>query len=65
MITIKYIDPITQLETTSDIDESTTNVTEYIKNLHKNYLCKDICNGENCRVWLKRGDEYLLMGVQD
>ncbi len=65
MITIKYVDPITNVDVEQELDDSVINVPEYISDLHKNYLCKNICTGENCKVWLKTGSEYILMGVMD
>ena len=65
MITIKYVDPNSNQEIEKILDESKINVDDYVKGLHKNYLCKNICNGENCKIWLKRNDEYILIGVED
>ena len=64
MITIKYVDPNTKLEVIEDLEVS-INVAEYIENLHKNFLCKDICTGENCKVWMFRNDDWTLLGVPD
>jgi hypothetical protein len=64
MITIKYIDPNTLLEVIENLEIS-MNVPEYIQNLHKNLLCKDYCNGENCKVWMFRNDDWTLLGVPD
>jgi hypothetical protein len=64
MTTIKYIDPNTKLEVIEDLEVS-INVPEYIQNLHKNFLCKDICTGENCKVWMFRNDDWTLLGVPD
>jgi hypothetical protein len=66
MITIRYIDPYTKESIEETLDDSVVNVPEYTINLHKNYLCKDYCNGENCKIWLKTpAGEYILMGVAD
>jgi hypothetical protein len=64
MTIIKYIDPNTKLEVIEDLEVS-INVPEYIQNLHKNFLCKDICTGENCKVWMFRNDDWTLLGVPD
>ena len=64
MITIKYIDPNTLLEVIENLEVS-INVPEYIQNLHKTLLCKDYCNGENCKVWMFRNDDWTLLGVPD
>lgn len=64
MIRIKYVDPNTKLEVIEDLD-TTINIPQYIENLHKNFLCKDICTGENCRVWMFRNEDWILMGISD
>ena len=64
MTIIKYIDPNTKLEVIEDLEVS-INVPEYIQNLHKNFLCKDICTGENCKVWMFRNNDWTLLGVPD
>lgn len=66
MITVRYLDPKLQELIEVDIDDTSINVPEYLNNLHKNYLCKDFCNGENCKIWLKISeDNYILMGIAD
>jgi len=65
MIKIKYIHPTTKLEIFEDLDPNILNIPNYIENLHKNFLCKDICTGENCKVWMYRNDDWTLLGVPD
>lgn len=65
MITIKYIDPISKNEIIEDLDEYITDISEYTADIHKNILCKDVCNGENCKIWIKINNEFVLAGIQD
>jgi len=65
MITIKYIDPISKLEIYEEINELETNLIEYTVNLHKNKLCKNFCDGENCKIWIKVNQKFILAGIQD
>lgn len=65
MIRIKYIDPISKIEILETIDDTTIDLIEYTANLHKNYLCKDECNGENCKIWVEVNGEFVLAGVTD
>lgn len=63
-IRIKYINPVTKIEIIEDLPQE-YNVSEYIQNIHKNFLCKDFCNGENCKIWMYRNDDWTLLGVPD
>lgn len=65
MITITYIHPISKNEIVEHVDEQATDISKYTTNIHKNLLCKDFCNGENCKIWIKIGDEFVLAGIQD
>lgn len=65
MIRIKYVDPNSKLEIVETLDDSIINVSEYSINLHKNYLCKNECNGENCKIWQEVNGNFMLIGVQD
>lgn len=65
IISIKYIDPNTNNEIIEELDDSAINIPNYVKNLHKNYLCKDYCDGQNCRIWMYLNNNWALMGVED
>ena len=65
MITFKYKDINSNELVEQTLDNTQINVPEYLKNFHKNYLCKDVCNGENCKIWIKVGDEFILAGIED
>jgi hypothetical protein len=62
---IKFIDPISKNEIIEDLDDTTIDIAEYTANIHKTLLCKDICNGENCKIWIKINEEFILAGIQD
>lgn len=66
MIRIKYKNP-ENINTyiTETIDEEQVNLAEHCEHVHKNLLCKDICTGENCKIWIEINDEFILAGVTD
>jgi len=65
MIKIKYVDPISKNDVIEELDDSIVDVGKYSINLHKTYLCKDECYGENCKIWQEVNDRFILVGVQD
>lgn len=65
MTTIKYIDPITKEEVIKSLDLDSLSLDHYLRDLHKNYLCKNYCNGQNCRIWIKISDDFVLAGIED
>lgn len=68
MIKIKYQNPENpETFLYSQIDDTSVNVDEYLKNLHRTQLCddKNSCSGENCKIWMDIEGEYVLVGIDD
>lgn len=67
IIKIKYKNPLNYDEyIIEEVDDSLINIPTYCENLHKEKLCKDIsCNGENCKIWIGVGEDFVLAGVYD
>lgn len=66
MIRIKYQNPEnTNKFVTQTLDDTVLDIAAYCENIHKNLLCKDVCTGDNCRIWIEVNGEFILVGVSD
>lgn len=63
MITFRYIDPETNELITKSLDDSVTDPEKFFQDFHKILLEKQINNKENCKIWIKIHDEFIIVGV--
>jgi len=68
IVKIKYQNPDNVSEyIIEELDDAQINVPEYCENLHKTKLCggTNVCDGENCKIWIEVNGEFVLAGVID
>lgn len=66
IIRIKYKNPDNLSEDIIEsINTTTVNFSKYCEDLHSNILCGNgqVCNGENCKIWIEVDGKFVLAGI--